>query len=108
MLNRTASLNDTANVELSGWEALLASMISSSLSDIYEEPPEITKNKITFGWLHENYYPKKAAIERNKKDAYYFFDSPKSLFNKYCNLDKEYLIKHYGRKYKSKETTDKR
>lgn len=97
------SLNDTANVNLEGYEALLAAMISVSLYDLFEEPPIIKKNKVRFKWLRSVYYPQKDIIELRKKEANLFFDSPKSLFNKYCNISKEYLIKHYADKRKAKE-----
>lgn len=97
------SLNDTANIELDGCSALLASMISVSLADIFEEPPKLKKPKVKFKYLHVEYYPKKRKIDQNKRDAMLFFDSPNSLFNKYTNLSKEYLIKHYESKRQTKK-----
>lgn len=100
------SLNDTACSELDGCEALLASMINVSLSDLFEEPPKLKKSKVKFKWLHEEYYPKLYIIEKHKKEANDFFDNPNSLFNKYTNLNKEYLINHYAEKRRTKENTN--
>lgn len=97
------SLNDTASIELDGCEALLASMISVSLSDLFAEPPKLKKRKVKFKYLHEEYYPKRYIIDKHKKEANDFFNNPNSLFNKYTDLDKDYLIKHYAEKRKPKE-----
>lgn len=91
--------SDAKNVNLDGVDELMASMIVISLKDLYTEIPKITRAEVKMVWLYLEYYPKVRIIKLHRKEANEFFNDENSLFNKYYNLNKEYIIEHYGERY---------
>lgn len=91
--------NNEIHTELSGYEGLFAAMVESALEDYCKEYPRITKDVVSLKYLFSDYYKKCGEIDVKHDNAKFFFDSPNSLFNKYFNLNKEYLIRHYKEKH---------
>lgn len=74
------------------WENILVAMIQISLQDLYRKKPKRSHYK-----KEETYLSVKGQIEKNRKEAKLFFESPHSLFTKY-GLSKEYVLSHYEQK----------
>lgn len=91
------------NIRNLTWEEkLLYMMVNQSLEDYFTTKPPLIHAEYDLYWLFNVYYRNKKDIIKNREGAIAFFNDPNSLFNKYANLDKEYLIKTYERKVKSK------
>lgn len=98
--------SDAKNLKLDGVDELMASMIVISLKDLYTEIPKITHSKVSLVWLYLEYYPNVRRIKLHRKEANEFFNDENSLFNKYYNLNKEYIIEHYGERYNKTKTQE--